>query len=141
MTGRQGDGRPGGYRKPANPAPVSLPQSGRRTDGGAGDKQPIRTPTGGAYGEAKALTEQQQGAPLAAGGPSPSATPGAPSSPPGVAGPTPPPGAFAPTNRPTESIEMGVPSQVQGEQVDADMLIRQLIARYPSPYLTRLLRA
>lgn len=57
----------GGYRQPGNPAPVSGPaQLSRRTDGGPG--QPIRTPTGGPYGQAQELTQLQQQAPLAASG-------------------------------------------------------------------------
>lgn len=136
----QGDGTPGGYRKPARPAAVSAPQSGARTDGGPADKQPIRTPTGGAYGEAKALTEQQQGAPMAAGGS------GLPAPGPGVNPTAPPPGAgvpqgvFGPTTRPDQSIETGLPVTQQGQEIPPDMVIRELIQRYPSPYLTRLLR-
>ena len=139
MTQRQGDGTPGGYRKPTRPAAVSVPQSGARTDGGPGDKQPIRTPTGGAYGEAKALTEQQQGAPMAAGGPSaPVPGPGDPSSsPPGTGAPQ---SVFGPTTRPEQSIETGLPASQQGQQVPPDDVIRELLQRYPSPYLTRLLR-
>lgn len=57
----------GGYRQPENPAPVSGPaQLSRRTDGGPGDSQPIRVPTGGSYGDATALMKLQQAAPLAA---------------------------------------------------------------------------
>lgn len=53
----------GGYRKPSNPAPVSGPGSlSRRTDGG----QPVRVPTGGAYGDAQAMQRTQQGAPMSA---------------------------------------------------------------------------
>lgn len=53
----------GGYRRPSSPAPVSGPGAlSQRTDGGPG--QPVRTPTGGQYGEAQALTQMQQGAPL-----------------------------------------------------------------------------
>ena len=138
MTTRQGDGTPGGYRKPTRPAAVSAPQSGARTDGGPGDKQPIRTPTGGAYGEAQALTEQQQGAPLAAGGPPSASGSSVPSSPP--PGAEAPQGVFGPTTRPEQSIETGLMPTQQGEQVPAEMVIRQLLKRYPSPYLTRLLR-
>jgi hypothetical protein len=54
----------GGYQAPARPAPVSGPGAlSRRTDGSPG--QPIRTPTGGSYGEATELTGLQQAAPLA----------------------------------------------------------------------------
>ena len=58
----------GGYRQPNNPAPVSGPGAlSRRTDGGGpGNQQPVRTPTGGAYGEATELQGLQQAAPLAA---------------------------------------------------------------------------
>lgn len=56
----------GGYQAPANPAPVSGPGAlSKRTDGGPG-KQPIRTPTGGGYGEGQALTDLQRAEPLAA---------------------------------------------------------------------------
>lgn len=55
----------GGYRQPSNPAPASGPGSlSRRTDGGPG--QPVRTPTGMPYGEARQLARLQQAAPLAA---------------------------------------------------------------------------
>lgn len=57
----------GGPRTPANPAPVSGPsQLSRRTDGGPADqKQPIRVPTGGEYGDATQMMKMQQAAPLA----------------------------------------------------------------------------
>jgi hypothetical protein len=55
----------GGYRQPGNPAPVSGPGAlSKRTDGGPG--QPVRTPSGGAYGERQAMEQMQQAAPLAA---------------------------------------------------------------------------
>ncbi|WP_413114814.1 hypothetical protein ACK1X7_07350 [Streptomyces sp. CY1] len=55
----------GGYRKPSAPAPVSGPGAlSKRTDGGP--SQPIRTPSGGAYGERQQLEQLQQSAPLAA---------------------------------------------------------------------------
>lgn len=57
----------GGYRQPSNPAPVSGPGAlSRRTDGGPGDKQPVRVPTGGSYGDATQLMNLQQQAPLGA---------------------------------------------------------------------------
>jgi hypothetical protein len=58
----------GGYRQPANPAPVSGPGSlSQRTDGGAidGMQQPMQQYTGFAYGENKSLNDQQAGAPMA----------------------------------------------------------------------------
>jgi hypothetical protein len=55
----------GGYRQPGNPAPVSGPGAlSQRTDGGPG--QPVRVPSGGAYGERQSLEQMQQGAPLSA---------------------------------------------------------------------------
>lgn len=56
----------GGYRQPGNPAPVSGPGAlSKRTDGGPGG-QPVRAPSGGAYGERQALEQMQQAAPLSA---------------------------------------------------------------------------
>lgn len=55
----------GGYRQPGNPAPVSGPGAlSKRTDGGPG--QPVRAPSGGAYGERQSLEQMQQAAPLSA---------------------------------------------------------------------------
>jgi hypothetical protein len=55
----------GGYRQPGSPAPVSGPGAlSKRTDGGP--SQPVRTPSGGAYGERQALEQMQQAAPLSA---------------------------------------------------------------------------
>lgn len=55
----------GGYRQPANPAPVSGPGAlSRRTDGGPG--QPVRAPSGGKYGERQELEQLQQSAPVSA---------------------------------------------------------------------------
>lgn len=55
----------GGQRTPGSPAPVSGPGAlSRRTDGGVG--QPLRVPTGGAYGDATQLQQTQQGAPMGA---------------------------------------------------------------------------
>lgn len=77
----------GGYRQPSNPAPVSGPGAlSRRTDGGPG-KQPIRVPTGGGYGDATQIRQDQQGAPLAA-------------SPGGDVAPQAPPGLLAGLNLP-----------------------------------------
>lgn len=69
----------GGPRTPNSPAPVSGPGSlSKRTDSGPADqKQPVRVPTGGAYGDATALRQDQQGAALAASpGGDQSASPG-----------------------------------------------------------------
>ena len=127
----------GGYRKPANPAPVSLPQSGRRTDGGAADKQPIRTPTGGGYGEAKALTEQQQAAPMAAGGPGPMGK-----GRPGGGGAAPPPqqgGAFGPTQRPNEPNDAGAQGQPMNPVAqNPQAFMRVLYSQFQHPAIERL---
>lgn len=65
------DGRAnnGGYRRPANPAPVSGPGAlSKRTDGGPGARQAaVKLPDAG-YGEQKNFQEIQQGAPIAKGG-------------------------------------------------------------------------
>lgn len=53
----------GGYRQPSSPAPVSGPGAlSKRTDGGP--SQPIRVPSGGAYGERQNLEQLQQAEPL-----------------------------------------------------------------------------
>jgi len=133
----------GGYRQPARPAAVSNPQSGARTDGGAGSKsQPIRVPTGGAYGDAKALREQQQGAPLAVGGRDDgSVAQVSASGPGGDGGPGVPPIAsdlFRPTERPGEQMPaLPVPQQAP----EADVVLRQLVKAYPSPWLLRMLQS
>ncbi len=85
--------RRGGYRQPANPAPVATPQGGQRTDGGPGSKkQPLRRLPDADYGANKAFVEQQQAAPL------PVANTGIES-----------PNIFAPTERPGEPITQGQP--------------------------------
>jgi hypothetical protein len=58
----------GGYRQPANPAPVSGPGAlSQRTDGGAteGMTQPQQRYSGMAYGENKSVNDQQGQASLA----------------------------------------------------------------------------
>ena len=59
----------GGYRKPANPAPVSGPgKLSRRTDGGPGSKQAMQAiPSNGQYGYRSETTAATAGAPLAGG--------------------------------------------------------------------------
>lgn len=60
----------GGYRRPANPAPVSGPGAlSRRTDGGP--TQGARYMRGGSYGEGQEMMGLQQAAPMAAEGPAP----------------------------------------------------------------------
>jgi hypothetical protein len=87
----------GGYRKPANPAPVSGPgKLSRRTDGA----QPVMDMTGGKYGESKALREMQSAAPMAQEIPTEMSTP---MQMPQVTG------LLAPTERPAEPVTAGMP--------------------------------
>jgi len=78
----------GGYRRPADPAPVSGPgKHSQRTDGGP--EQPKRYLQGnGEYGDSKSLNEAAAGAPMAA-----------------APGPTPPPEGFVPFGMPTQRPE------------------------------------
>ena len=126
----------GGYRKPANPAPVSGPGAlSRRTDGGPiqGAKE---IPGGGKYGERKALADMQSGAPMQ-GNPVPSVpTPSVPVTP-----------LSAPTQRPDEALTSGMPfgpgsntppPVVAGvDEVAAQ--IRAAYALYPNEDLHRLI--
>jgi hypothetical protein len=99
----------GGYRRPANPAPVSGPgKLSRRTDGGPSSKtaiQGMREMSGsGKYGERKALQEAQLSAPMA-GNPMRAQSPvmtAAPSGPPVV-------GLLDPSQRPGEPVTAGLP--------------------------------
>jgi len=85
----------GGYRKPANPAPVSGPGAlSRRTDGGP---QAMRLASGGKYGERKQMAEMQSSAPMKGGEVQNTA-------------PLPPvTGLFEPTQRPNEPVTAGSP--------------------------------
>jgi len=122
-------GQRGGNREPRKPAPVSNPGSGKRTDGGPA--QPIRVPTGGDYGEATALREQQQAAPLAAGSSTPSA----------IGGGAGMPDAFRATERPHQALGPRIPNRDAAAVPDPNMLMRILYARYPHPSLRRMLEA
>jgi hypothetical protein len=119
----------GGYRQPANPAPVSGPgRLSKRTDGGPGNaKQPVRWVSGLPYGEGKEMMDLQGAAPMSA----------APS--------TPLVSFDAPTDRPNEPVTTGNPMGAgagpealpapapQNDVVSA--VIRAAYARYPSPAL------
>jgi hypothetical protein len=97
----------GGYRRPANPAPVSGPGAmSQRTDG-----QPARYMSGGQYGEGQELMEMQTSAPMSESRTSvPSVRPsrgrGQGNAAGGSAGLT---GLFAPSERPNEPITAGMP--------------------------------
>ncbi len=133
----------GGKRTPDKPAPVSGPGAlSQRTDGGAGsDTQPLRTPTGGDYGAAKALTEQQQAAPLpVAGSGGGSATPSP------VAGPLPENmalpaagGVFGPTQYPSRPGTPGAETPAQAVAEDLQGFLRMLYSQFPHPGIASLL--
>jgi len=87
----------GGYRRPANPAPVSGPGAlSKRTDG----RQPVSDLPDAKYGENAAFREAQQGAPM-------SQTPGqaSPGLMPNLSGIVP---MNAPTQRPDEPLTAGL---------------------------------
>jgi hypothetical protein len=126
----------GGTQQPRQPAAVSNPQSGARTDGGAGSKsQPLRVASGGAYGERKAATEQQQAAPLASGGMGqPSAGGG---SAPSMGAPG---GAFGPTQRPHEDNATGVGGPANDALArNPQAALRVMYAKFPHPAIARLI--
>lgn len=119
---------------PRRPAAVSPPgRLSARTDGGPG--QPIRAPSGGKYGERKALEDAQRAVPLASApsvsGPAPAATAAAP--------PAPPMGAFGPTARPAENPLAGLGAEQRALQADPDEFIRVLYQMYPHPDIARLI--
>lgn len=97
----------GGYRAPANPAPVSGPGAlSRRTDGGPA--QVLSAAPDQAYGQQKAQLDAQRAAPMGGATPPPkTAAPGqgaAPGQMPGYSG-----GDFnAPSARPGEPVTHGV---------------------------------
>jgi len=92
----------GGYRRPANPAPVSGPGAlSRRTDGGP--TQGARYMRGGSYGEGQELMGLQQAAPMAASPQAPTPMAATPRELPPVVGLT------EPTQRPDEAPTFGMP--------------------------------
>ncbi len=121
----------GGQRTPSSPAPVSGPGSlSRRTDSGPG--QPVRVPTGGAYGDATQLRQIEQGAPMGASAGAQAPVPGL------LAGLSLPagPGLGAPTQQPDTPVTdgaasgpgagpeaLGIPSQ---QDADLQMQLRYL---------------
>jgi hypothetical protein len=125
----------GGSRTPSSPAPVSGPGSlSKRTDGGpASAHQPIRVPTGGAYGDASALQATQQGAPMAASGGGDQVAPGLLA---GMSIPT-GPGLGAPSQQPGTPVTDGAASgpgagpEALGLPVQQDQDMQALIAYLP----------
>ena len=121
--------------QPRNPAAVSVPGSGRRTDGGAGSKsQPLRVASGGAYGERQAAEAQQSAAPMPTGG-----TPGPPSGGAAPQGAGAPGGVFGPTERPGESPTAGMMPRDQAVAQAPEEALRIMYARFPHPTIARLL--
>lgn len=113
----------GGYREPSKPAAVSGPGAlSQRTDRG----QPIRAQANdGTYGSRQASVQQQQSAPLRAGG---ADTPPVALTDPTQAEPVPSPiDPFGPTNRPYEPVTSGAqlgagPQGPPGSETAADVL-------------------
>lgn len=97
----QGDGRPGGYRRPTNPAPVSGPGAlSKRTDG----TQPSMDLPDAKYGENAAYRAQEAASPMAASNPAVQGAQGF--QPVDTSGLTP---FGAETQRPDEPITAGMP--------------------------------
>jgi hypothetical protein len=137
----------GGYRKPANPAPVSGPgKLSRRTDGGPTQGMKDMA-ANGVYGERKALAEMQSSAPMQ-GNPTPS-MPSPQVSAAAPAAPQPMAGLFDPTQRPEEPITAGMPfgagsnypTAMPVQIDDTAAQIRAAYALYPNESLRVLLNA
>jgi hypothetical protein len=122
----------GGYQQPRNPAPVSGPGAlARRTDGGPGQPVRVAPDEDRAYGERKALVEQQQAAPMAVD-PRLEQTLSR--------------GVFSPTERPQEPATAGAPfgpgphpSAESPIPDDDDALLRAMYEVYPHPDILRML--
>jgi len=100
--------------------------------------QAVRRIPGVDYGEQKALTEQQQAAPLPKAT-TPQAQPVRPRR------PMPQMDIFAETQRPSEPVTAGLPfgpgvGPTEPVADDPDMLLRAIYSVYPDPLLLRLLR-
>lgn len=120
----------GGYRQPGSPAPVSGPGAlSKRTDGGP--SQPIRTPSGGAYGERQELDQLQQAAPVSA---SPGGDVGAPQMADLTEGLV---GLDAPTQEPDTPVTAGAAlgegpgAEALGLPNEADQDMRRLVMYLP----------
>ena len=120
-------------RGKSKPSPVSGPGAlSSRTDLSA-TAQPVRVPTGGAYGSGKALREQQQAAPVPQAG-SPTVPTAGPAGGGGQPLPPPPADPFRPTERPDEPGTAGIPMGPgsSGQRLiaeDPDMLLQVFAER------------
>ena len=138
----------GGYRKPANPAPVSGPgRLSRRTDGGPTQGMKEMS-ANGVYGERKALAEMQSSAPMQ-GNPTPSIPTPVVNAQQPTQQPTPMTGLFDPTQRPDEPLTAGMPfgdgsnypTAMPVQLDDTAAQIRAAYSLYPNESLRVLLNA
>ena len=131
---RKRAGRP---RTPSGTPPVSNPQTGARTDGGA--SQPVRVPTGGPYGSRKELTEQQQSAPMAVAPPSATAAP-SPRQQGGVGNAQAGVPMFGPTERPNEDPTTGLADPSSNPiAANPQLALRVIYGKFPHPAIARLI--
>lgn len=142
----RGKGKRGGHRIPNDPAPVSAPQSGARTDGGPGSSRTPHKfqPAGGEpYGRGQQLDALASAAPVAGdattGVARPSATARPDRSSRAAPSPLSPDGIFGPTQEPNVPIGSDVVAP-DPQLLDADTVLALLYQAYPSPWLTRLRR-
>lgn len=147
------DGKHGGYRKPANPAPVSGPgKYSRRTDGGPA--QVMSTIPDQPYGDQTQQMNEQRIAPMAGQEPLPTPAPVSAPAPDTSAPPAASPysgGAFnAPSTRPNEPVTTGVPigpgpgpevlnTPTQQGAMRGNGAMTQLLTRYASTDTTGVL--
>lgn len=123
---------PGGYQKPRNPAPVSLPgRLSQRTDGGP--QQTTTEMTGMGYGENADFNDIQSSAPLRATnaaqtGAARARQRGGRKAPMGVAA-TP---LMAPTQRPNEPVTAGAPFGPGRTVSDTDREMQMRASRRPT---------
>lgn len=134
----------GGYRAPFKPAGVSGPGAlSARTDGAV----PQMLPSGGDYGDRKALATQQAGAPMSPQGGESTGAGVAPAGAQGAAGPPSygPQGVFGPTARPGEPLTAGVDwgagpgAPPKALPDDAYIAAKALYSISPTPELERLI--
>ena len=121
---------PGGYQRPRNPAPVSMPgRLSRRTDGGP--QQTTTEMTGMAYGENADFNEIQSAAPVAATPPAARQTGRPRRGGQAPMGPMTTP-LMAPTQRPNEPVTAGAPFGPGRTVSDADRDMQMRASRRPT---------